>query len=520
MDAAYEWQCAQVGVPAHPRFMRDLLDYTRCAEAASGTGQPEALCLGKARNNARNDPPIRDVDVVAICLLVRSLARTAAVPPPVHLDFTGQLITSEGAKTIAAVLQVNCGLRAVLLRRTCISDEGAAAIGAALATSSLRQLDLGECGISNTGARLFVRGVRMHGIPIALTALLLDGNFIDDPGMMEIISLIEGPGRPPALTLLSVAPAAPRRLSPEVDAALRVVCELAKIELHADGAALSAPCGVGTRCDTSGSTAISLHTRPCTEKTTGPHGATGHDDHSCGQRVGGGSVNVAPEAPLQLQPQYAATTNMVRPLGPAPAPGPNWSHPGSPPVPGSSWYHPSSPPLQGPSQHHLGSQLAPEPRWWHSTMPAQTSSSLQPPLDATPLSRSGSSGQLAAWMAGTERELHELKWLLGASAARLDGQHARLMGELDKLRSQLDAWVRPGMGSNGGFSGDENRLEVLEARFDALERLVGREQSECAQMWQLVEVAAGAGTSDSRLPAETAGVATVRDMQGGLDPLH
>lgn len=70
------------------------------------------------------------------------------------------------------------------------------------------------------------------------------------------------------------------------------------------------------------------------------------------------------------------------------------------------------------------------------------------------------------------------------------------MSELDKLRGQLDMWGRAGGGSASSFLGqnDEARLDVLEARFDALEQLVGREQSECAQMWQIVEVAAGAAS--------------------------
>merc|ERR1719253_882848 len=97
-------------------------------------------------------------------------------------------------------------------------------------------------------------------------------------------------------------------------------------------------------------------------------------------------------------------------------------------------------------------------------------------------------------MAGTERELRELKWLFGASVARVDGAHANLMQELDKLRSQVDVWAAEGpLGSDGSgtVGGDEVRLETLESRFDALEKLVGREQTECAQMWQLVEAAAG-----------------------------
>jgi len=104
------------------------------------------------------------------------------------------------------------------------------------------------------------------------------------------------------------------------------------------------------------------------------------------------------------------------------------------------------------------------------------------------------SGHLASWMAGTERELRELKWLLSSSSARLDGQHRKLMSELEKLRFQLDAWT------SGGSEPDEGRLDVLEARFDALEQLVGREQSECAQMWQLVEVAAGSARARSASP--------------------
>lgn len=111
-----------------------------------------------------------------------------------------------------------------------------------------------------------------------------------------------------------------------------------------------------------------------------------------------------------------------------------------------------------------------------------------------------SSRHLAEWMAGTERELRELKWLFGASIARLDGQHALLMQELDKFRKQIDLWATES--SNGGPSAavnasnsetDEARLDAVEKRFDALEKLVGREQTECLQMWQLVEAAAGTG---------------------------
>merc|ERR1712129_113319 len=68
------------------------------------------------------------------------------------------------------------------------------------------------------------------------------------------------------------------------------------------------------------------------------------------------------------------------------------------------------------------------------------------------------------------------------------------------------------MGGADGSGGEERRLEVLETRFDALEQLVGREQSECAQMWQIVEAAATstiAGNADAApQPAQQAAQAT------------
>merc|ERR1740117_345008 len=60
----------------------------------------------------------------------------------------------------------------------------------------------------------------------------------------------------------------------------------------------------------------------------------------------------------------------------------------------------------------------------------------------TPSGRS--SRHLAEWMAGTERELRELKWLFGSSVARVDGQHGRLMQELEKLHNQVDVWATEG----------------------------------------------------------------------------
>jgi len=124
-----------------------------------------------------------------------------------------------------------------------------------------------------------------------------------------------------------------------------------------------------------------------------------------------------------------------------------------------------------------------------SLRPFRDPKTAAPPKRAVPDVRS--SEHLASWMAATERELRELKWLLRSSSARLDGQHKKLVGELEKLQAQLDNWA---VGSPRSEP-EEARLDVLEARFDAIEQLVGREQSECAQMWQLVEVAAGAGSA-------------------------
>ena len=46
-----------------------------------------------------------------------------------------------GARTIAAVLQVECGLRSVSLRQTHVGDDGAAALGAVLGGSGYPPLN-------------------------------------------------------------------------------------------------------------------------------------------------------------------------------------------------------------------------------------------------------------------------------------------------------------------------------------------------------------------------------------------
>ena len=282
MDSSYCWQCQQVGLPPHSLLLRCFTNFER----APGP----VLLLGGDRGT---DPPVRDTDLVSSCLVLRSLARTAG--PVVRLELSGELITCRGARTIAAVLQVSSNLRSLLLRRTHVADEGAAALGAVLGSCMLMELDLGECAITDTGLRYLVRGSQVHGPSPKLSALYLDGNATGDHGTIEVISFIETK----ALQRLSIQPALPRFLSQEVEAALQVACELNAVALERKG------------------------------------------------------------KPLPLDA-------LAKPMDPPAAP----------------------------------TRVEPKP-----------------------LPDVRHSAHLASWMAGTERELREVKWLLSSSTARLDGQH-------------------------------------------------------------------------------------------------
>lgn len=425
MDVAYEWQSQQVGIPAHPGLLAGFADFSRKPAGA------ELLRLCGRGPTGHEAQPVRDAHVVPLCLTIRSLSRTTAASFAVHVDLGGQPVTCEGARTLGAVLQVGCGVRVLRLRRTRVGDTGAAALGASLSGSSLQELDLGECLVHDAGMRLFVRGLQVHGPPPALALLLLDGNPTGDASAVELVSLLEGPRRPPALERLGARPAPPRALSPEVDAALRVVCDLARVEL------LPAPRAAGVPT--------------AAEEVFGGRGAASP-----------GAAHLGGAAIAHAMPR---------------------SDPFSRPAASGAQHFAQLPELPGRSSSHL-----------------------------------------AAWMAGAERELREVKWLLGASAARLDGQHAKLMAEVEKVRGQLDIWVRSGDGGSTDGGGDaaqvgaadERRLEVLESRFDALERLVGREQSECAQMWQIVEAAAGAGAgSDRGAPGTSTSAMATPGAEGG-----
>ncbi|CAE7878023.1 unnamed protein product [Symbiodinium microadriaticum] len=393
MDAAYSWQSHQVGVPPHPLLLRSFREY----ETKDGKQEP-LLVLG-ARESHETDPPVRDADLVGVCLVVRAMSRTSSLPGPlVRLDLTGELISCSGVRTIAAVLQVSSSLCSVLLRRTHVGDDGAAALGAALSCSMLQELDLGESAVTDAGVRYLVRGMQVHGAPPSFKILLLDGNAIGDAGAIEVITLVEEGS---SLSTLSLHPALPRFLSKEVEAALQVACELSRVNLEYKG-------------------------HPVTL-----------------------------DALASLASPRARAARAAGALG--------------------------RPVKEGPSATANESG---------SSRPFRDPKTAAPPKRAVPDVRS--SEHLASWMAATERELRELKWLLRSSSARLDGQHKKLVAELEKLQAQLDNWA---VGSPRSEPSEEARLDVLEARFDAIEQLVGREQSECAQMWQLVEVAAGAGSA-------------------------
>lgn len=157
MESAYQLQCQQIGVPPHPSFLQSFADSDSRLETNSVSSDLEVLVLGgssrRTSYNGAQDPPVRDLDIAGVLLTVRSLAQMVVHPPIVRLDLTNSLITCKGVRTIAAVLQVNCGLCSLLLRRTYVADEGAASLGAALGSSSLVELDLGECAISDSGVR-------------------------------------------------------------------------------------------------------------------------------------------------------------------------------------------------------------------------------------------------------------------------------------------------------------------------------------------------------------------------------
>ena len=219
MDSTYCWQCQQLGVPPQTLLLRHFSDFER--------GNGELLLLG-GRKASDVDPPVRDADLVPAALVVRSSAQY-----PVRLDLTGELITCEGARTMAAVLQVSHSLRSLLLRRTHVGDDGAAALGAVLGCSQLLELDLGECALTDVGLRYLVRGSKVHGASGSLSVLLLDGNATGDAGTIEVISLVEG--KTGSLSCLSIQPALPRFLSQEVEAALQVACELSGVALERKG---------------------------------------------------------------------------------------------------------------------------------------------------------------------------------------------------------------------------------------------------------------------------------------------
>jgi len=430
--SAYENACVEAGLQVHPDL---LIDFSRSVPANS-----VILDIGLARRQAAGvGQPIQDSDIVAVCLALRSLCKTNS--RSVRLDFTGESsITCAGARTIAAFLQVDCGIQHVVLRGTSVGAEGAAALGASLdGKSPMEMLDLGQCCITDKGMRLFARGLQAQqaGPPSRLTTLLLDRNPLSDEGVLELIMLLEGPFRPPSLRRLCVQPVAPpAHVSLEADAALQVVCGRFQVELGAVSAVMPRPSQSGCVASTTKSPLLPRNSndspapsnvRPCSSSAYG------------GCREAENSLaSLAPVGASQLPPR---------------------------------------------EQSHQ------------------------------PSGRSAkSNGHLASWMTSTERELKELKWLLSASVARLDGQHMNLMNELGDVKRQLDAWDNEQQAIASSSKQEEAAYTALEARFTALEQLVGSERSECSQMRQLVE----AVTSGEASSTDQAGVANGRRSSEGV----
>ena len=389
MDSAYSWQSQQVGVPPHPLLLRSFLEYEK---EGSGKTQPPVLVLG-ARDTHAKDPPVRDADLVAVCLLVRAMSRTASLPM-VRLDLSGELISCGGARTIAAVLQVSSNLCSVLLRRTHVGDDGAAALGAALSSSILQELDLGECAVTDAGVRYLVRGMQVHGIPPSFKVLLLDGNAVGDAGAIEVIALVEEGS---TLSTLSVHPALPRFLSKEVEAALQVACELSRVNLEYKGqpASLDMLASPRTqRCQTKPPPELCHHSKACFIASI---------RFLCLMFVS-----------MWLQPNFLKASCHSEGVS-------------------ISTSRTSS------ARHFSANSAAPKRvpdvllirKLEHKFLPNFNYFLLLVyfRFDISTHPRRRSSEHLASWMAATERELRELKWLLRSSSARLDGQH-KMLGKL------------------------------------------------------------------------------------------
>mmetsp|Transcript_95615 Transcript_95615/g.270560 ORF Transcript_95615/g.270560 Transcript_95615/m.270560 type:complete len:497 (-) Transcript_95615:3-1493(-) len=474
--AAYERACAQAGVAVHPRF---LSDFQRCSPTAGAGPLPWLHLGGSPPPPNGTSRPVGDADVVAVCLALRALARAGTVRPA-RLSFAGErAITCAGARTVAMFLQVDCGLRGIDFRGTQVGDDGAAALGAALGGSSVVELDLGECAVTDRGVRLLARGLCADpGPPKHLEVLQLDGNSIGDDGVVELIALLEGSLRPPALAALPVLPVTtPEALSLEMEAAFRVVCDRFRMD----------PTAARTRLARPAVAAPALH-----------------------PSVGGGAVDGVVAAPQTSMAGGPLRRSMALPGQP-----PRREPPSTPHSPASlrSMALPRAAFTGGGAVVGddgcdarsgcavVQSAACAGGQW----VLAANRPSSQEPFPG----RSSSNGHLAAWMASTERELRELKWLFSASIARLDGQHAQLVGELGQIKGQLDGWERArcstfpigsgdGRVSGAGAEEEEANLQALEARFDTLERLVGSERSECSELWRLVEAATGGKVAGGR----------------------
>eukprot|EP00927_Polykrikos_kofoidii_P035811 TRINITY_DN30332_c0_g1_i1.p1 TRINITY_DN30332_c0_g1~~TRINITY_DN30332_c0_g1_i1.p1 ORF type:complete len:518 (+),score=97.94 TRINITY_DN30332_c0_g1_i1:24-1556(+) len=480
MDAGdtFARACVRAGVAVHPRLHGNFSAY-RSVSCVAAEGNVAALRIGSQNVSGDASMAITDGDIVAVCLALRSLSkvrdpggdvatahRKRRSPPTVLLDLTGEwLVTCAGAKTIAAFLQVECGLREVILRRTSVGDAGVAALGAALGGSSVSLLDLGECQITDVGVRLLARGLLAHGTPaLRLEALLFDGNHLGDEAAVEVIALLDSPLRPPGLATLSLQPSLPSCFSVEGQASLCLACERVGVNLRLpQQSSRLFPTAVAQRL-----VSQSSGDRGVTQAAVVADTATANID-----------VGTVAQTPILLRQASTSSIGVV-PISCAD------NFVGSHDVAAVCGGRADAGEVP-PCANYAHTMCSAAAATVAGPATAGGASSRQQRRSVTPVKEDITSGQLAAWMANTERELRELKWLMAASITRIDGQHSQLIGELGQLKGDLDNLEKSRDDKTAAGNDEDFNLQLLESRFDALEHLVGTERSECSQMWRLVQ---------------------------------
>ena len=106
---------------------------------------------------------------------------------------------------------------------------------------------------------------------------------------------------------------------------------------------------------------------------------------------------------------------------------------------------------------------------------------------------------LPVYMASISAQLSEFRRDLDSNVQRIDAQHVQAERELARLRARLLATMRQ-LGTSKGPPREEGvkqavRLGRLLQRLDTLEAKVGREQSECISILEVVLSTVGEGPS-------------------------